>query len=83
LITTTAGGIGAVVEDGRTAVVVPERDSAAIAAAMIRLLSDPQAARDIGDAGRALVQARFGWERAATRFEAAYARALALQSGHS
>ena len=83
LITTTAGGIGAVVEDGRTAVVVPERDSGAIAAAMIRLLSDPQAARNIGSAGRALVQTRFGWERTAARFEAAYTRALALQSGHS
>ncbi len=83
LITTAAGGIGSVVEDGRTAVVVPERDSGAIAAAMIRLLSDRRAARDIGSAGRALVESRFGWERAAARFEAAYARALAFKSGHS
>jgi glycosyltransferase involved in cell wall biosynthesis len=83
LITTAAGGIGSVVEDGRSAVVVPERSPSAIAAAMIRLLSDPRAAREIGCAGRALVQARFGWERAAARFEAAYARALASKSGHS
>ena len=83
LITTAAGGIGSVVEDGRSAVVVPERSPSAIAAAMLRLLSDPRAAREIGCAGRALVQARFGWERAAARFEAAYARALASKSGHS
>jgi glycosyltransferase involved in cell wall biosynthesis len=83
LITTAAGGIGSVVEDGRNAVVVPERSPSAIAAAMNRLLSDPRAAREIGCAGRALVQARFGWERAAARFEAAYARALASKSGHS
>jgi glycosyltransferase involved in cell wall biosynthesis len=80
LITTAAGGIGAVVDDNRTAIVVAERDAAAIAAAMVRLVSDPEMARHIGGAGRALVQARFGWERAAERLEAAYTRALALKS---
>jgi glycosyltransferase involved in cell wall biosynthesis len=83
LITTAAGGIGAVVDDNVTAIVVRERDAAAIAAAMVRLVSDPAMARQIGSAGRALVQARFGWERAAERLEAAYTRALALKSLHS
>jgi glycosyltransferase involved in cell wall biosynthesis len=80
LITTAAGGIGAVVDDNVTAIVVAERDAAAIAAAMVRLVSNPALARQIGSAGRALVQARFGWERAAERLEAAYTRALALKS---
>ena len=80
LITTTAGGIGAVVEHGRTAVVVPERDAAAIADAIRRLVADPVKARQIGAAGRAVVQEHFGWERAAERFEAAYGRALAFKS---
>jgi glycosyltransferase involved in cell wall biosynthesis len=83
LITTTAGGIGAVVEHEHTALVVPERDPAAIAAAIVRLTANPQLARQIGSAGRALVETRFGWEGTAERFEAAYARALAMQSRHS
>ena len=83
LITTTAGGIGAVVEDGRTAIVVPEGDGAAIAEAMRRLLGNPALARQMGGAGRAVVREHFGWERAAERFEAAYDRALAFKSLHS
>jgi glycosyltransferase involved in cell wall biosynthesis len=80
LVTTAAGGIGAVVEDGRTAFVVAERDPGAIAAAMARALADPESARRMGAAGRALVQARFGWDRTAERFDAAYSRALAFKS---
>jgi glycosyltransferase involved in cell wall biosynthesis len=83
LITTAAGGIGRVVEDGRTAIVVPERDSAAIGAAIAKLIADRGFGADMGRAGRALVQSRFGWAGAAARFEQAYARALALQSRHS
>ncbi len=80
LVTTAAGGIGAVVEHGRTALVVAERDAAAIATAISRLLGNHVMAREIGNAARAEVQRRFGWNRAAERFEAAYARALAFKS---
>jgi glycosyltransferase involved in cell wall biosynthesis len=83
VITTAAGGIGAVVEDGHTALVVRERDSTAIAAALGRVIGNPEAARRLGAAGRAEVTARFGWERAASRFEAAYDRALAFKSRSS
>lgn len=79
LVTTTAGGIGSVVEDGRTALVVPERDPGAIATALRALLADPDAGRRIGAAGRALVRDRFGWDRAAAKFETAYGRALAFK----
>jgi len=80
LVTTAAGGIGSVVEHGRTAVVVAERDSGALAGALRGLFSDLDRARRIGAAGRALVQSTFGWNRTAERFEAAYSRALALKS---
>jgi glycosyltransferase involved in cell wall biosynthesis len=83
LITTAAGGIGGTVEHDRTALVVPERDPRAISAAMIRLIASPGLAREIGTAGRALVQSHFGWERAGERFEAAYDRALAMKSRRS
>jgi len=80
VITTTAGGIGAVVESGATAMVVPERDPAAIAAAIGRVAADPESARRLGAAGRALVSQQFGWSRTAARMEAAYDRALAFKS---
>jgi glycosyltransferase involved in cell wall biosynthesis len=80
LITTTAGGIGAVVENGRTGVIVPERDAGAIASAMRNLLENPARAREIGVAARAEVERSFGWNRVAERFEFAYGRALAFAS---
>lgn len=80
LVSTPAGGITAVVEDGRTGVIVPERDPAALAAALAALLGDPARGAALGRAGRTLVQERFGWEAVAARFEAAYDRALAFNS---
>jgi phosphatidyl-myo-inositol dimannoside synthase len=80
LVSTPAGGIAAVVEDGKTGVIVPERDVRALAAALGALMRDRDRAAALGLAGRALVQGRFGWEAAAARFEAAYDRALAFKS---
>jgi glycogen(starch) synthase len=80
LVTTTAGGIGSVVDDGTTALVVGERDAAAIARALRALFDDPARGGTIGAAARDLVQRQFGWDRAAERFEAAYSRALAFKS---
>lgn len=80
LITTAAGGIGAVVDNDRTGMIVPERDPHAIAIAMQTLFENPARAREIGTAARAAVQRCFGWDRAAERFEFAYGRALAFKS---
>jgi glycosyltransferase involved in cell wall biosynthesis len=80
IVTTAAGGIGAVVEHDRDALVVPERDARAIADAIGALLRDDDRRARLGRAGRALVEARFGWGAAAARFEAAYDRALAFKS---
>jgi len=79
IITTPVGGIGTVVEDGRTGIVVPERDSAALANAIATLARDPDLRVRLGEAARAVVMARFGWEFVAGRFEAAYDRALAIK----
>ena len=80
LVTTAAGGIGSVVTDGVTALVVPEKDALALAGALRRLIGD----RDLGDqlatAGRALVRSRFGWSQTAMQYEDAYRRALVFAS---
>jgi phosphatidyl-myo-inositol dimannoside synthase len=80
LITTPAGGIGSVIEDGRTGLLVAERSPHAIAVAVRRLLENPPLADAIGVAARAEVQRSFGWARTAERLEAAYDRALAFTS---
>jgi glycosyltransferase involved in cell wall biosynthesis len=77
LVTTAAGGIGAVVEHGRTAAVIPERDPSALAAAIVDVLGDRSRAQQLGAAARAVVESRYGWHATAKRFEAAYDRALA------
>ena len=80
VVTTAAGGIGSVVEHDRNALVVAERDSRGLAAAIDALLADTGRRERLGRAGRALVDERFGWDAAAARFEAAYDRALAFKS---
>jgi glycosyltransferase involved in cell wall biosynthesis len=77
VIATAAGGIGTVVEHEKTGLVVPERNAAAIAAAVARTTADPELRARLGEAARRMVETRFGWGRAAERFEAAYRRALA------
>jgi glycosyltransferase involved in cell wall biosynthesis len=77
LVTTMAGGIGAVVESGKTALVVPERDAAALAQAIGALAADPEQRSRIGRAARDLAARRFGWGETARRLEAAYDHALA------
>ena len=76
LISTPAGGIPSVVRNGHTGMIVPERNSAELAAAILTLARDPEMRVGLGEAARASVVARFGWEIVATRFEQAYDRAL-------
>jgi glycosyltransferase involved in cell wall biosynthesis len=78
LVTTAAGGIGAVVAHRDTALVVPERDPVAIREAVADLAASPAERSRLGHAARALVQTRYGWQETAARFEEAYDRALAL-----
>jgi glycosyltransferase involved in cell wall biosynthesis len=80
VVATAAGGIGSAVTHEASGVIVPERDAAALAAAIDGLLADPARRARLGAAGRAAVEARFGWDAAAARFESAYDRALAFKS---
>ncbi len=80
VVATPAGGIGAVITDGTTGLLVPERDAGALASAAGALLRDRARAAALGHAARELVDARFGWAAAAARFEASYERALAFKS---
>jgi glycosyltransferase involved in cell wall biosynthesis len=80
VVATPAGGIGAVITDGATGLLVRERDPEALASAADALLRDRTRASALGRAAREMVDRRFGWAAAAVRFEQAYDRALAFKS---
>jgi colanic acid/amylovoran biosynthesis glycosyltransferase len=65
VISTPLGGIPEMVEHELTGELVPERDPAAICAAMERLISDPERARRLGDRGRQIAREKFSIETSA------------------
>ena len=72
LVATRVGGIPSVIEHARTGWLVPERDDAALEAAIERLLSDPQARAGLAAAARADVLRHRTWEAVAAAFEQVY-----------
>ena len=69
-------GIPLAVEDGRTGLLVPERDPAALLGALRRLLADPAAARSMGERGRRKAEAELTWDAVAARYREGYLTAL-------
>ncbi|MER5800698.1 MULTISPECIES: glycosyltransferase family 4 protein [Streptomyces] len=79
LVATTGGAIPEVAgPDGETCLAVPPGDSGALAAALSRVLGDPELGLRLGSAGRARVLDRFTWARAAEGTVAHYREAMAL-----
>jgi glycosyltransferase involved in cell wall biosynthesis len=79
LVSTTAGGIGSVVQHGRTGLLVPERDARALASAIETLLEDEHLRERIGQAARREACERYTWDRFAQRLEAVFD--LAVERG--
>ncbi len=77
VVATTAGGIGSVISDGSTGLLVPERDVEALAEAIARLLADGDLRARLGRAARAAMEHSGTWPQVIDRYEAAYARAVA------
>ena len=65
VVVCAGGGVGELVVDGRTGLLVPPRDPAALAAGVARVAADPALATALGAAGRAHVVARYGSDRGA------------------
>ncbi|MFK4595492.1 glycosyltransferase family 4 protein [Streptomyces pristinaespiralis] len=81
LVATTGGAIPEVAgPDGETCLAVPPGDAEALAAALRRLLGDPDLRARLGDAGRARVLARFTWKQAAIGTAERYREAIAASS---
>jgi hypothetical protein len=75
-----AGGIPEVVDDGGNGLLVEPEAPAALAEAIVRLLSNPQLLREMGLAGRSRLLERFTYVHMARGFAAAYR--TVLQAAH-
>jgi glycosyltransferase involved in cell wall biosynthesis len=63
VVATAVGGVGDVVVDGETGLLVPSNDEAALAAAWGRLIADPQLAASLARRGRQSVLERYSKRR--------------------
>ncbi len=76
VVACAVGGLLDLVQDGRTGLLVPPDDSAALAAALRALADDPRRARAMGKAGRRLVQQRYSFDRMVGSFDDLYCSGL-------
>lgn len=72
VVASDVGSIPEAVVDGETGLLVPPEDPAALAAALRRLLESPDAARAMGERGRARARERFTVEAMVASYEALY-----------
>lgn len=75
VVATVAGGLPQAITDGENGLLVPERDAAALAAAIGRLLTSRDFGRELGARARGRVEREYSWKRTAEMMVAAYARA--------
>ena len=66
-----SGGVPDAVQDGVTGLLVNPVDVEAVAAAMVKVLREPEVASIMGENGRAWVEREMNWTRAAQEFEQA------------
>jgi len=81
VVASRVGGVPEVVVDGETGVLVAPGDVEALAGALRTLITDPEAAKGMGDAGRRFVLSNYSWGRSVEAMEAVYARVAGRRDG--
>lgn len=79
VVLTKAGGFPSLIEDGRSGILVPPKDHKSLAEAILKLLSDSDLRRKLGEAGRKVVIENYSSRVMAERLEAIYQEALATK----
>ncbi|MGC8915904.1 MAG: glycosyltransferase family 4 protein [Thermoanaerobaculum sp.] len=77
VVATDVGGNRELVVDGECGLLIPPRDPALLAAAVVRLLTDPDLAKRLGEAARARVVAGFSTAVRGQRLQHLYEEAVA------
>jgi glycosyltransferase involved in cell wall biosynthesis len=75
VVATNVGGIPDLLTDGETGLLVPDDDDEAMAAAILRLLRDPDLAGRLSANGRQLAE-RFSWAQVRPQWEELFARVV-------
>jgi glycosyltransferase involved in cell wall biosynthesis len=81
VVATRVGALGEMIEDGRTGLLIPPRDPAALAAALERLFEDPAFATRLAEGGRRHARATWDAEVVAARNLELYAELLGASGG--
>ncbi len=63
VVGTNVGGIPFVIDDNKTGLLVPPKDPKALADAIIKILTDPQLAKKMGENGYKKVKENFTWDK--------------------
>ena len=79
VVASAVGGIPDIVEDGKTGLLVPHKDPAALASALRELASNPELAARLGEAGYRRLHQQFSWTAIVTRWEHVYASLAVAQ----
>jgi glycosyltransferase involved in cell wall biosynthesis len=74
LVATRVGGLPELVRHGETGLLVDEKDSDALADAIVTLARDGDMRTRMGDSSRRLVRETMSWDSVAERYEAVYER---------
>jgi glycosyltransferase involved in cell wall biosynthesis len=78
-VSTAVSGVPELIEDGATGLLVPERDRDALAAALARLIAEPELRRRLGEAGLRRTTREFAADAGADRLAARFATCLAAR----
>jgi glycosyltransferase involved in cell wall biosynthesis len=71
-------GIPLAVEDGRTGLLVPEKNPERLLAALLHLLGQPGLVREMGERGRRKAESELTWDAVADRYREGYLAALSM-----
>jgi glycosyltransferase involved in cell wall biosynthesis len=84
IVATNVGGIGEVITNGETGLLIPSRDPEAIAIAVARVLADPTLAATLRNAAQREAKTRFSFDRVIGGLQDLYSSSVraALVAGH-
>jgi glycosyltransferase involved in cell wall biosynthesis len=79
LVASSVGGLPELVREGETGLLVPEKDSHALARSLVTLATDQELRARLGASGRAEIRAERSWGAVGRRFVEVYERMLAAR----